>query len=175
MAIYPDLFDPARATKELFLWASGFANSRCFGWGLPDTMLVPLADCFNHSIDTKVYCDIFEKNLHMQMNKIYLYSHNWDNNDEDNDDPDKIYDKTSSKIKVPCTKIFQEDEIAELPRDLLDRWEGHGDDPTLEKNSKKIYSRDLIFNRFKFNRKKHCGDGSYEEEKFEEDDEEFGK
>ena len=47
-AIYPDIFDPERATKDLFLWALSILHSRCFGWGLPALMLVPLADCVNH-------------------------------------------------------------------------------------------------------------------------------
>ena len=64
MAIYPDLFNPQRVNKDIFIWATSFLNSRAFGWGLPTTMMVPLADCLNHSTDANLSCDFFEKNLH---------------------------------------------------------------------------------------------------------------
>ena len=111
MAIYPDSFTPNRIDKDLFLWAMGFLNTRTFGWGLPTTMMVPLADCLNHSVDSEVIGDLFEKNLHQSMNKIYLYKHNWESKGVNEEDEDKAYDMTSSKISIACTKLFKEDEI----------------------------------------------------------------
>jgi len=35
-------------TKELFEKMYNFACTRCFGWTLPSTMMVPLADFMNH-------------------------------------------------------------------------------------------------------------------------------
>ena len=58
--------------------------------------------------------DIVEKYLHKSMNKIYLYKHNF-NEDENQDDEDSMYDKSGSKVKIVCPKLFQEDELAELP------------------------------------------------------------
>ena len=78
LSIYPDFFDPAKLDKYLYLWALGFVQSRAFGWGLPATMLVPLADCLNHNCTSPVSPDILEKNLHKSMNKIYLYKHNFE-------------------------------------------------------------------------------------------------
>jgi len=64
------------------MWAMGFLNSRAFGWGLPATMLVPLADCLNHSYESTVTCEMLEHNLHKQLNKIYLYKHNWGDSED---------------------------------------------------------------------------------------------
>ena len=36
------------ADKSLFLKMYNFACTRCFGWTLPSTMMVPLADFLNH-------------------------------------------------------------------------------------------------------------------------------
>ena len=109
-SIYPDFFDPARTNKDLFLWALSLLHSRCFGWGLPTTMLVPLADCLNHAPRSGMDINLIEKNLHKSMNKIYLYKHQFEEVDEDDDNVDKIYDKTSSRLPIKCTKLFSEDE-----------------------------------------------------------------
>lgn len=107
------------------------------------------------------------------MNKSYLYKHDWEENSESEEDLDKAYDKTDdSKIKINFTKLFQEDEIEQIPQEMLAEWQR--EDPMTAKNGKKLYSRDLCFNRFQFNRQKHSGAGD-EEKKFEEDDEEFGQ
>ena len=74
-SIYPDYFDPERTDKGMYLWACSFLYTRCFGWGLPSTMVVPLADCLNHSNKSMVSFNLLEKNLHKSMNKIYLYRH----------------------------------------------------------------------------------------------------
>ncbi len=70
--------------------------------------------------------DIVEKNLHKSMNKIYLYKHNF-NEDGNQDDEDSIYDKSNSKVNIVCPKLFQEDELAELPQALKDNWSGNQD------------------------------------------------
>eukprot|EP00826_Nyctotherus_ovalis_P063704 TRINITY_DN9344_c0_g1_i7.p1 TRINITY_DN9344_c0_g1~~TRINITY_DN9344_c0_g1_i7.p1 ORF type:complete len:237 (-),score=45.03 TRINITY_DN9344_c0_g1_i7:936-1646(-) len=50
---YPTYFPPEGVTKELFIFAYGNVVMRCFGWSLPCTMLIPMADALNHSpIDT---------------------------------------------------------------------------------------------------------------------------
>lgn len=47
--IYDDHFDLAKCTFEVYKRYSAFIATRCFGWGLPTTIIVPLADSFNHS------------------------------------------------------------------------------------------------------------------------------
>lgn len=44
---HPALF-AERLTRELFDKCYGVVMTRCFGWGLPETMLVPFADLLNH-------------------------------------------------------------------------------------------------------------------------------
>lgn len=78
IARYPQLFPPEKVSKDLYMWALGFVQSRAFGWGLPCTMLVPLADCLNHSNASYVGPDLLEPNLHKAMDKTYLYRHNFD-------------------------------------------------------------------------------------------------
>ena len=133
-SIYPDYFDPERLNKEIYVWAYSFISSRVFGWGFPATMLVPMGDCLNHMSGSCVTPDLFEKNLHKTMNKIYMYKHKFDKSEAADDeasdgdvapdlvdgDVDKVYDKSSSKAKVICTKLFSEDELGELPAELQD-------------------------------------------------------
>lgn len=50
-------------TKELFLRLYNYACTRCFGWTLPSTMMVPMADFMNHlPIDTSY--DVYSKVTH---------------------------------------------------------------------------------------------------------------
>lgn len=77
-SIYPDFFDPERTNKDLFLWALSLLHSRQFGWGLPSSMLVPLADCLNHAQRSPMGINLIEKNLHKSMNKIYMYKHQFE-------------------------------------------------------------------------------------------------
>lgn len=44
---HPEIF-VGEITVGLFRECYGMAVSRCFGWGLPETMMVPFADFFNH-------------------------------------------------------------------------------------------------------------------------------
>ena len=121
-SIYPDFFNPESCNKELFLWAMSLLHSRCFGWGLPSSMLVPLADCLNHANRAPLSINLLEKNLHKSMNKIYLYKHNFEEVDQEDDNVDKVYDKTNSKIQIMCQKLFAEDELDTLPDEIRENW-----------------------------------------------------
>jgi len=46
---YPELFPPESTNKKLYYWCYQFVTTRCYGWNFPHTLLVPLADAFNHS------------------------------------------------------------------------------------------------------------------------------
>ena len=56
------------------------------------------------------------------MNKIYLYKHKFDEDAKDTEngeqDEDRMYDKSHSKLKIKCQKLFSEDELAEVPEQL---------------------------------------------------------
>jgi hypothetical protein len=45
----PQHFDLEKCTYELYLRCTTFIATRCFGWGLPSTLVAPIADSFNHS------------------------------------------------------------------------------------------------------------------------------
>lgn len=47
----PKLF-PRKLSYEEFMHYYGKVTTRCFGWGLPETMVVPFADFLNHSDDS---------------------------------------------------------------------------------------------------------------------------
>lgn len=116
--------------------------------------------------------DALEKNLHKSMNKIYLYKHNFEEEvQEGSTEEDSVYDKTNSKIKIKCNKLFAEDEIASLPEEILKNWSGEAQ-PKSDPSQK--YSRELCYNRFLHNKKQH-GVASAEEYKIEIDDEQFGQ
>ncbi len=51
---------PEKLTYELFLEAYNVVTTRCFGWGLPATMIVPFADFLNHT-DDSVYHYMFKR------------------------------------------------------------------------------------------------------------------
>ena len=109
------------------------------------------------------------------MNKIYLYKHKFDEDAKDTEngeqDEDRMYDKSNNKLKIKCQKLFSEDELAEVPEQLRQKWQ----DTPAAQSTEKVYSRDLVFERFKFNCNRHGTDEAQEERKFELDDEEFGQ
>ena len=61
---FPNLFSKSMLKKEIFLKYYAQVCSRCFGWGMPHTSLIPMADSFNHS-DQNFYCAQVTKSLHM--------------------------------------------------------------------------------------------------------------
>ena len=52
---YPDMYPPEFLTKEMFFWAYELVMTRCFGWSLPSTCLVPFADMFNHNCEATTH------------------------------------------------------------------------------------------------------------------------
>ena len=57
----PKHFDLSSITKQHWLNAYNLVVTRCFGWGLPSTMMVPLADAFNHTC-CDVQFDVYSRN-----------------------------------------------------------------------------------------------------------------
>ena len=54
IAKYPDIFAPESITSDLFYKFYAQVCTRCFGWGLPSTSMIPMADNCNHSDVTVV-------------------------------------------------------------------------------------------------------------------------
>ena len=51
---YVAIFSPATLTREVFVKLYAQVCTRCFGWGLPHTSMVPIADNLNHNDVTVV-------------------------------------------------------------------------------------------------------------------------
>ncbi len=67
LPMYPELF--GGATKEMFQLMYNYACTRCFGWTLPSTMMVPLADFLNHQPCDTQY-EIYQKQLHVVKTSV---------------------------------------------------------------------------------------------------------
>ena len=46
---YPDIFTEQSMSREIFTRFYGQICTRCFGWSVPKTAMVPMADNYNHS------------------------------------------------------------------------------------------------------------------------------
>ena len=61
------------------------------------------------------------------MNKIYLYKHKFDEDakeaENEEQDEDRMYDKSNNKLKIKCQKLFSEDELAEVPEQVRQKWQ----------------------------------------------------
>ncbi len=65
--------------------------SRCFGWGLPYTSMIPMADNFNHA-DVCITCEVVTKSKHLEADEKSTYF-------------------TRSKFMNNYSTIFSEEEI----------------------------------------------------------------
>lgn len=61
---YPAVFTPATLERRNFMSIYAQVCSRCFGWDLPHTSMIPMADNFNHS-DVNVTFEFVTKSLHL--------------------------------------------------------------------------------------------------------------
>ena len=60
--------------------------SRCFGYALPCSMLVPLGDCFNHEAASQVNFRMINTALHTQRQEDYLYETDFDSFEPNKED-----------------------------------------------------------------------------------------
>ena len=78
-------------TKELWYLMYNFVCTRCFGWGLPCIMMVPMVDYLNHlPIDTNVSMFNLEHSKDRTTNYSMLFK---------KDFVEKVDDETEFKIK----------------------------------------------------------------------------
>ena len=49
-SLYPEVIDISKFTPETYKLGFTITVTRCFGWSLPHTSIVPFADCANHFI-----------------------------------------------------------------------------------------------------------------------------
>ncbi len=57
------LFAKETCSRKIFMSLYAQVCSRCFGWGIPSTSMIPMADNMNHK-DVNVLCEILTKSLH---------------------------------------------------------------------------------------------------------------
>ena len=105
----PQYFNLDLCTYTVYKRCSAFISTRCFGWGLPTTIVAPVADSFNHSAKSCQAVDIVNKRLHLMQNKIYAYHCNFDADTSKCSSEDEMYDKESSKLKYNVKRLFKED------------------------------------------------------------------
>ena len=72
MSKYPEIFTSESLTRDTFTKFYGQICTRCFGWGLPYTSMVPMADNYNHSDCTTVQ-EIIHKQMHMEADEDSTY------------------------------------------------------------------------------------------------------
>lgn len=60
---YPDILNISHFDFDAFYKAYNLTVTRCFGYSLPQTMIVPLADCVNHHNVDGQY-ELFHSKLH---------------------------------------------------------------------------------------------------------------
>ena len=61
---HPDIFAPEFVTEELFRFVEISVGTRVFGYSIPCTAIIPMADMLNHS-DLDVQYEVFNKQLHL--------------------------------------------------------------------------------------------------------------
>ena len=62
---HPDVFRLDFITQELFRHVEVTVATRNFGYSIPSTSIIPMADMMNHS-DIEVWHELFNKSLHLQ-------------------------------------------------------------------------------------------------------------
>lgn len=92
---FPGIRDETKEAelREVFLKAFISIVTRCFGWGLPKTMVVPFADCINHH------------NVDSTYEMIHTKYHLAKENDPDHG-PKSYFSK--SKMQMDCSDLFCE-------------------------------------------------------------------
>ena len=94
--MYPDLIDATQFTEAYFKKAFTVTVTRCFGWSLPHTMVIPFADCANHFIIDNQY-EMFNKRLGDQKKLNAPFT----------EAEEKYF--TPCKSRIDCDKHYMED------------------------------------------------------------------
>ena len=72
LAKYPEIFKIESMRPELFFKFYAQVCTRCFGWGLPSTAMIPMADNLNHS-DVTIVQEIVTKAIHINAERKSPY------------------------------------------------------------------------------------------------------
>lgn len=116
---FPGIDQPEERPKFDKLWMKSFVSvvTRCFGWGLPRTSMIPFADCINHHNVDSTY-ELIHSKYHLLANSP----------DDPSRGPPQYY--TKSKLEMDFSDF--------LPAvDYSADNEEEGEDPTAESNKDK--------------------------------------
>ena len=73
MNSYPEIFTTSNdMSRDTFMKFFGQVCTRCFGWGMPYTSMIPMADNYNHSDCNTVY-EVIHKQMHMEADEESPY------------------------------------------------------------------------------------------------------
>lgn len=111
LPLYPQYF--TGATKENFLLMYNYACTRCFGWTLPSTMMVPLADFLNHQPCDTQY-EIYQRQLHTVKASVDSQGY-----------------KTTKRFSIDYTNLYTEDELSKLDMETVKKVKGEVDEKDL--------------------------------------------
>lgn len=104
LPLYPHLF--TGATKDLFMLMYNYACTRCFGWTLPSTMMVPLADFLNHQPCDTQY-EIYNRELHTVKTTVDSQGY-----------------RTPKRFSIDYTELYKPEELATLDPETTTRVRG---------------------------------------------------
>lgn len=101
--MYPEMIDISKFTPENYKLGFTITVTRCFGWSLPNTSVVPFADCANHFIIDNQY-ELFNKRLHEKKKREKEGDHKVQITESES----KYF--TNLKMRINYDKHFLEDD-----------------------------------------------------------------
>ena len=115
---FPRIDEPEERPKFDKLWMKSFVSvvTRCFGWGLPRTSMIPFADCINHHNVDSTY-ELIHTKYHMAA----------DTPEDPSRGPPQYY--TKSKLEMDFSDF--------LPVGYSADNEEEGEEPTVESSKQK--------------------------------------
>ena len=142
--------------EKMFYKCFNTIVTRCFGWGLPKTSLIPFADCINHHNVDSTY-EFFCEELHAPMKDLS------DSQDKYTIDINEFIDENRKLLELDNPDVHDQEDASYYTKskmmfDVSDFW--------LEKkeNEDEISKK---FQALKFNKKLFKEDEVEEQEKFE--------
>jgi hypothetical protein len=103
--LYPEVF-PGGSSRELFMLMYNYACTRCFGWTLPSTMMVPLADFLNHHPCDTQY-EIYQRELHTVKTSVDSQGY-----------------RTPKRFSIDYTTLYPQEELSSLNEETMQRVRG---------------------------------------------------
>lgn len=131
--------------------------TRCFGWGLPKTSLIPFADCINHHNVDSTY-EFFCEDLHKPMQDLS------DSQDKYTIDINEFIEDNRKLLELDNPDIHDQDDASYYTKskmmfDVSDFWLNDG-----SKGEEKLEDK---FQALKFNKKLFKEDEQLEQEQFD--------